>query len=157
MASHRSGFWERFAGANPDLSSFLGSELRRFADTLKAVGPPVLAFPLLFNLKGVLTVGQITVPDSSEPLTATVTFKDEKGYDTQPAGVPTWSSSDESVATVEASEDGLTATVTVGAPGATVIECRDTEADGDVVSQGTVTVQPGAAAIGDVEFQAAPA
>lgn len=103
-------------------------------------------------------MGEITVKDESGPLSATVTFLDAKGAPTSPDLAPTWSSSDENVATVEASDDGLTATVTVGSPGAAVIEARTTETDeesgdtADIVAQGTVTVQPGDAVIASIEF-----
>jgi uncharacterized protein YjdB len=103
---------------------------------------------MLFISEGSIRMGEITVEDTAAPLSATVTFKDEHGHDTQPDETPEWTSSDESVASVTASEDGLTATVTVANPGATVIEC----AAGDIVAQGTVTVQPGDAVIGDVSF-----
>ena len=98
-------------------------------------------------------MGQITVKDSDAPLGATVTFLDAKGATTTPDSVPTWASSDETVATVQVSDDGLSAVVTIGNPGATVISVDTTDNDGTVVhSEGTVTVQPGEATIGSVEF-----
>lgn len=129
--------------------------LRAFADQLDsaAPGPPVVAFPVLFSDGEELVVGSITVADDSGPLSATVTFRDAKGYETQPSGTPQWSSTDRNVASIEASEDGLSATITVGAPGAAVIECSETDESGEeIVAQGTVTVQPGDAEIGDVNF-----
>lgn len=133
----------------------LAELLRSLADQLDAAvpGPPVVAFPILFSDGEEFAVGSITVGDDAQPLTASVTFKDAKGYDTQPSGVPQWSSSDDSVASVEASADGLSATVTVGAPGAAVIEVSETDESGEeITAQGTVTVQPGDAEIGDVSF-----
>lgn len=129
--------------------------LRALADQLDsaAPGPPVVAFPVLFSDGEELVVGSITVADDSGPLSATVTFRDAKGYETQPSGTPQWSSTDRNVASIEASEDGLSATITVGAPGAAVIECSETDESGEeIVAQGTVTVQPGDAEIGDVNF-----
>ena len=62
-------------------------------------------------------MGEITVSDDSGPVNATVAYEDAQGNPANPADTPTWSSSDESVATVEASSDGLSATVTVGSGG----------------------------------------
>jgi hypothetical protein len=105
------------------------------------------------------TMGELTITDETTTLTGTVSFLDAKGATVPPDSTPTWTSSDETVATVEASDDGLTATITVGAPGVTIIEASEQETDtesGDVsavVAQGTLTVQPGDAVIGSVEFQ----
>jgi hypothetical protein len=99
-------------------------------------------------------MGEITVPDTEPNLSASVTFLDAEGHETTADDVPQWSSTDESVATVTPSEDGMSATFEVGGPGAAVIEVRSTNTDGsEVVSQGTITVQAGDAAIGSVEFQ----
>ncbi len=147
------GFWERLLVAN---AQALVKELRRAANALEvaAPGPPVLAIPVLFYTTKEIAMGEITVNDDAAPFSGTVKFLDAKGNETPADDVPTWSSSDESVATVEASDDGLSATVTAGNPGATVIEVSSVEANtGEaVVAQGTVTVQPGDAVIGDVEF-----
>jgi hypothetical protein len=105
------------------------------------------------------TMGELTITDETTTLTGSVSFLDAKGAPVPPDSTPTWTSSDETVATVEASADGLTATITVGAPGVTIIEASEQETDtetGDVtavVAQGTLTVQPGDAVIGSVEFQ----
>lgn len=98
-------------------------------------------------------MGEITVKDDNPGLTATVSWVDAEGSPTTPVDTPTWSSTDESVATVEASDDGNTASISIGSPGATVIQVDTTQEDGDVISaQGTITVQPGEVAMGSVEF-----
>lgn len=145
-------FFDRLITYNAHL---FADVLRALADQLDAAapGPPAVAFPVLFSDGKELFMGSITVGDDSAPLAASVTFKDAKGYDTQPSGTPAWSSSDESVASVAASADGLTAEVTVGAPGAAVIEVVEQDESGEeIVAQGTITVQPGDAEIGEVTF-----
>jgi hypothetical protein len=99
-------------------------------------------------------VGEITVNADHAPLNARVKFMDSEGNETQPDETPEWSSTDESVATVSASDDGLSATVEIGSPGAAVIEVSTVEQNTgqDIIAQGTVTVQPGDTAIGSVDF-----
>lgn len=98
-------------------------------------------------------MGEITVPDDAQPLNATVTFLDSEGSPTTADSAPTWSSSDESVATVQASDDGMSATVSIGSPGAAIISASTTNDDGSTATaEGTITVQPGDAVIGSVEF-----
>jgi hypothetical protein len=145
--------WSHLVESNARL---LARVLRAVADELDSTRPepPAVAFPVLFIDGRELAVGSITVSDSADPLTATVTFKDAKGYETQPSGTPEWSSSDDSVASVEASDDGLSAEITVGAPGAAVIEVSEVDERGEeIISQGTITVQPGDAEIGEVDFE----
>jgi hypothetical protein len=146
-------FWQRLVYNN---AQFLAGQFRRWADQLDAAapGPPVVAFPILFITGKEISVGHITVRDSTAPIKASVTFKDAAGHDTAPEGLPTWTSSDEAVATVVASEDGLSAEVTAGSPGAAVIEVKEVDNAGqEIVSQGTVTVQPGDAVIGEIHFE----
>lgn len=127
---------------------------------LAAVIATALTSPVRFALivwKGV-SVGELTVKDTSGDLNAAVTFLDAEGHETAPDNVPAWTSSDETVATVTPSEDGLAATVAVGGPGVALIEVRVTETNEEtqesyeIVAQGTLTVQPGDAVIGDVSF-----
>lgn len=101
-------------------------------------------------------MGVIEVKADSLPLGATVKFLDAEGHETPADDVPRWSSSDEAVATLTVSEDGLSAEVAVGGPGASQIEVRSTEANtgAEVVAAGTVTVLPGDAVVGDVTFTA---
>lgn len=151
---HARGFWSRLVFNN---ARFLAIELRKIAAQLEsaAPGPPAVAL-ILFHHQGVIAVSDIQVPDDSGPLTATAQYLDAKGNPTSPGAVPTWTSSDEEVATVEASDDGLTATVTiVGALGASQITATDVESEGDeddVISVGTVSVVPGKAVVGNIEF-----
>lgn len=99
-------------------------------------------------------MGAITVKDSDAALHASVSFLDAKGAPTAPDDVPQWASDNENAATVEASEDGLSASVTPGLPGAAIISVTSTDTDGTIVTaQGTVTVQPGEAVIGEVTFE----
>lgn len=99
-------------------------------------------------------MGEITVKDTDPGPSATVTFLDIHGHETEPDDVPQWSSDNEAVATVAASDDGKSATVSLpGEVGAAVISVQSTDTDGTVVlSQGTITVQPSEAVIGSVEF-----
>lgn len=99
-------------------------------------------------------MGEITVPDNAAPLNASVTFLDAEGHETTADTTPVWSSSDESVATCEAAEDGMSASIPIGAPGAAIISVSATNDDGSTAeAQGTITVQPGDAVIGSVEFE----
>jgi len=153
----RQTFFQRLVSNN---AQFLAKELRKWADQLDAAAPgkPVAAFPLTFYpTQGGPEVSDIQVPDDSGPLTATATFLDARGNPTNPGATPTWTSSDESVATVVASEDGMSAVVTiVGGLGASQITCTDPESEGDdtddVVCVGTVSVVAGKAVVGNVEF-----
>jgi hypothetical protein len=152
----RQTFFQRLIQNN---AQFLARELRKWADQLDAAAPgkPVTAFPITFHpSQGGPEVSDIQVRDDSAPLTATATFLDARGNPTSPGATPTWSSSDEAVATVAASDDGLSATVTVvGGMGAAQITCTDPEsadAGDDVVSVGTVSVVAGQAVVGDIQF-----
>lgn len=148
------GFWSRLLLNN---ARFLAREARRLADILEAAapGPPAVAF-ILFHHQGEIAMSDIQVPDDSTPLTAVANFLDAKGNATSPGATPAWTSSDETVATVEASEDGLQAKVTiVGEVGASQITCTDAEGEGsedDVVSVGTVSVVAGKAVVGSIDF-----
>ena len=98
-------------------------------------------------------MGMISVQDDASPLHASVTFLDAEGNPATPDDVPSWTSDNEDAATVEAAEDGLSATVTIGAPGAAIISVDTTNTDGSTVhSQGTITVLSGDVVSGDVQF-----
>jgi len=153
----RQTFFQRLLQNN---AKFFAKEFRKLADQLDAAAPgqPVTAFPLIFySTQGGLDVSDIQVQDDSAPLTATATFLDARGNPATPGATPTWTSSDESVATIEVAEDGMSATVTVvGGLGAAQITCTDPESaddnTDDVISVGTVSVVPGNAVVGDIQF-----
>jgi hypothetical protein len=134
---------------------FLVRVLRELADGIEAMYPGSPKYGVMFfTTEGESFMAEMTVADDHAPLTASVTFLDAEGSPTTPDDAPQWSSSDEEVATVEATEDGLTATVTIGAPGAAVIAVQTTEANtGAIISaQGTLTVTAGDTASGEVTF-----
>jgi hypothetical protein len=123
-----------------------------FLQVVRLIGRPKFGYVVFYNTE-VSGMGAIQVGDDSPPLVATVGFVDAKGFPTNPSGVPVWASDNEATATVVASEDGLTGTVTVGAPGAAVISAEDDQPDGDKIKAvGTVTVVPGEATLGEVNF-----
>jgi hypothetical protein len=134
-----------------ELLEFLEDRLRELIP-----GSPTIGV-ILFVKEGV-HMGAIEVKADSAPLLASVKFYDAEGNETPADDVPAWTSSDEAVATVTASEDGLSAEVAVGGPGASQIEVRSTEANtgAEVVAAGTVTVLPGDAVVGSVEFEESP-
>lgn len=145
------GFWHKFIQHN---APFISRTLRKLADEVDAIAPgsPLFGF-VMFKSNKEFIMGQITVPDNNEPLNATVTFVDAEGSPTTPDDTPAWSSSDENVAVVSASPDGLSASVSIGSPGATVISVTSTNTDGSsATATGTITVEPGDAVLGSVEF-----
>lgn len=100
-------------------------------------------------------MSDISVRDTQGPLSAVVSFQDVHGHPTSPSDVPQWTSSDPSVATVDASAEstGLIAVVTILGPGATVIGVSSAGQDGNpITAQGTVTVTSGEATSGEVTF-----
>ena len=145
-----SSFWQRWAYVN---RVFLEDAFQRAAKLFP--GPPAYGVPIFFTTPTKETsMGEITVPSDSGALTGRLSFLDSEGNETTADDVPQWSSTDEAVATVTPSEDGLEASVEIGGPGAAVIEARSMNVDGsEVVAQGTVTVQPGDAVIGSIEFE----
>lgn len=146
-------FRERFIRAN---AALIEEWLRSIADKVHELipGPPVLGFILLSDERKTV-MASITVPADSAPLNASVKFLDSEGNETPADDVPAWTSSDEAVASVSAGDDGLSAEVSVGAPGVALIEVKSVEANtgAEVVAQGTITVQPGDAVIGEVSFE----
>jgi hypothetical protein len=101
--------------------------------------PPQSSF-ILFLLKGASSMGEIVVKDDETTLTSTVTVYDAEGQPTTLEGVPTYESSDESVAVAHASDDGLSATYDVGSPGDAVITVH------------TIHVTPGNVAVVGIDF-----
>jgi hypothetical protein len=149
-------FFQRFARHN---APFLSKALRALAEQLEHLfpGSPTMATPVIFTTEGETAMGMISVADDSGALSATVTFLDAEGNVATPDDVPSWASDNEASATVTASDDGLTGTVEIGAPGAAIISVTTVNDDGsEVTSQGTITVIAGKAVTGDVEFAEAP-
>ena len=103
-------------------------------------------------------MGEITVHDDETTLRASITLVDSEGNPTEADTVPTWEVGDESVLTVHPSEDGLSATFDVGAPGASAVTVKTTEThdgEGDpteIILTGLVTVIAGDAVGGSVDF-----
>lgn len=115
-------------------------------------GPPVKVAVLIEGEN----MGSTSVPDNSGPVTATATTTDADGQPTTFQSPPTWTSSDESVATVDGSGDpsGLTAVVTPVGIGESDIVASTVNDDGTVVSSppAAFTVTAGPPAAIDVEF-----
>lgn len=90
-------------------------------------------------------MGEISVPAGTVTVNAAATFIDAAGNTGVPATPPVWASADESLATVEASADGLSAVVTLNSVDSDVsdlITATATNADGSVaVASGTITVE----------------
>ncbi len=104
-------------------------------------------------------MADLTLKDTDGDPSATVGFVDADNNATSPADTPVWTSSDESVATVSASADGMSATVAkTGTLGATVIGVDAHNDDGvDIHSQATLTVIASEAVSGEVTLTAAAA
>lgn len=140
---------------------FVANSLRELATQIERAAPglPRAAF-IVFIHEGSLEVAEITVSDEVGTLNATVSFMDAKGFATVPDGVPAWTSSDENVATVAAAADGLSAVVTIGLPGSSVIEVVSQETDNEtgdpyeLRGTGLVNVTAGDAVVASVEFSA---
>lgn len=116
--------------------------------------PPQHCF-ITFLLKGAATMGDIIVHDDETTLHSTITVLDAEGQPTTLESVPTYESSDESVAVAHASDDGLTATYDVGSPGDAVITVHTGATDGDgneIVGKGTIHVTPGNVAVVGIDF-----
>lgn len=108
-------------------------------------------------------MGEITVNEGDPPISATVSYVSAStGEPAEASDTPVWSSADEVIASVEASEDGMSATVTPVSSGdadggtAVVISVVAHDREGDEIrSEGTVTVRPGdEQLIGDITFAA---
>jgi hypothetical protein len=153
-------FFDRLARHN---GPFIAKALRALAQWLEHLfpGPAVVAVPVIFSLKGVTAVGEITVTTDDSSVNASVSYLDAKGNQTSPADVPVWESSDPDVASVEGSADGMSAVVTplssgegAGGAAAVISVVAHDDDDEEVRSEGTITVRPGDAVIGEITFQA---
>lgn len=150
------GFLRRLASLN---APFIARHLRELAEQIEHLfpGAPVMSTPVIFHDERKTAMGMISVEANAAPLNATVVFLDAEGNTTTPDDVPQWSSDNEASVSVEASEDGMSGTCTpTGVAGAAVISVDTTNTDGSTVhSQGTITVLPGDAVSGDVQFATA--
>ena len=146
---------ERLLEAHPRA---LAISLRALAAEIdEPVGPAVAGF-ILFHNQGKAFMSDITVNDTSAEFSATLTLVNAAGNEVPPDDVPVWASSDEDVATVTASEDGLTAVANPGSKlGSSLITGSTVEAEtGEtIVVTGTITVIPeGTAVRGEIVFTA---
>lgn len=158
-------FW-----AQRQSTALLADELRAFAGWLEQLveQPPRFVgacWLVVLERDGEVGVemGEITVPAGSGNLHASVQFLDADGNPTTPDQLPSWSSSDEAVATVRASADGMSAEVTPVGSGSAVVECVALEQDPEVEvrASGLVNVLPEDASpdavVGEVTFEATEA
>jgi len=103
-------------------------------------------------------MADVSKSPGDQPFEAVVVFRDAAGNVAAAGGVPVWVSSDESVVTVVAAEDGLSAVVTVVAEGAADVQVSLSNPDGSVVSGSGHVAVVGAPAAAEVDFPApAPA
>ncbi len=133
------GFWRLLIEHN---GVFVAQLLRRLAEQIElaAPGPPDLALILWHSTEGV-TMSDLQILDTSGPLDGTVAFLDAVGNPTAADDIPVWSSSDESVATIAASDDGMSAVVTpTGSLGATVISVSSTRSSDQAVVSAAATL-----------------
>ena len=102
-------------------------------------------------------MADITVQDTAT-LSGSIQFLDAEGQATEPDDVPVWTSSDETVAVLTVSDDGLTVSVEVGGIGASLVEVTSTTTDGDVITgRATITSEPGEPATAEISFVETPA
>lgn len=153
------GFLDRLIRHN---GPFIAHALREAAKQIELAAPgPARAGAMVFLTKGGTAVAEFTASDELVSATGRVAPMDAKGNPTTLDGTLAWTSSDESVATVAADTgDPLSATVTIGNPGVALIEAVSQETDNETGdpyefrAQGTITVTPGDATVGSIEFTA---
>lgn len=143
------------------MRGFLHRLLHWLAELLRP--PERLTGTITFHTERVVQVGEITVNEGDPPISASVSYINQAtGDPAEASDTPVWASADDSIASVEASEDGLSATVTPVSSGeadggtAVVISVVAHDKEGDEVrSEGTVTVRPGGEVlIGEITFSA---
>jgi hypothetical protein len=145
------GFWHRFFRLN---AAFVCRWLEQLFP-----GDPV-AMILLFHTQGGPTMpDSITVHDNETTLKSTGTPLDSEGVATTLDTPPDYSSSDETVAVVHPSDDGLSATYEIGTIGDAVITVGPIpgppDADGnptEIFGKGTIHVVPGNATTFALDF-----
>lgn len=153
------GFLDRLIQHN---GPFIARALREAARQIELAAPgPARASVMVFLTKGGIEVAEFQASDELVSATGRVAPMDAKGNPTQLDGTLSWTSSDDSVATVEAdASDPLAATVTIGNPGVALIEAVSQETDNETGdpyefrAQGTITVTAGDATVGSIEFTA---
>ncbi len=107
-------------------------------------GPPVLIIEI-WHTEGGISMTDLSVKDTDPDPSVSIVPLDIDGNPTTADDVPQYTSSDETVATVAAAVDGLSAAVTkTGKVGATAIGVSSTRSSDGVVLQGsaTLTVTP---------------
>jgi hypothetical protein len=112
---------------------------------------------IIFTTQRETQMGEIVVSADEQFLSAHVVFKDSEGNPTTPDTTPQWAVADDTVATVEPSEDGLYAKFQLGAQGVTSVSVTTTEMhqDGqftDVILTGLITVVAGDVVTGSIDF-----
>lgn len=126
-------------------------------------GPKISGSITFTTSEGEKNMGEITVHEGDPPISASVSYVNATtGEPAEASDTPVWESSDSTIASVEASSDGLSATVTPVSSGdadggtAVVISVVAHDREGDEIrSEGTVTVRPGdEQLIGDITFTA---
>ena len=122
------------------------------------VTPPEPGGVIIFITEKDVHMGEIVVVDSETTLRATISLTDSEGHATKSDDVPVWKVGDDSVLTVTPSQDGMSATFTVGAPGVSSVTVTTQETHGGqgdptpVVLSGVVTVTAGDTVTGSVDF-----
>ena len=130
---------------------------RAILEALLAALAPADAAVIMFSTDtGGVVMGEITVKADEMNLKAKVTALDSEGHETTFDEIPTWESSDTSVATCNPDPDGYSCAFSVGAPGSAVITVTGIENSSgtpvEIISVGTITVTSGDAVVGSVEF-----
>jgi len=94
----------------------LDKQEQTLQEILEAVQPlPAVGFTFRYEVDGVTQEIPIEMTNSQQ-LTASITPVDKKGNPAPIDGIPVWASSDETILTVEAASDGLSATVKAVGP-----------------------------------------
>jgi hypothetical protein len=109
--------------------------------------------PFVVNFRGNFTM---LLPDD-KIVSASVTYTDAKGHPAKVDGVPVWASDNTDVATVAASEDGMSATISPGSSLGTAQISVTADADlgegtREVIGIGTVEVVAGEAVAAVLSF-----
>jgi hypothetical protein len=147
---HRPTLWDYLTGADPLPRILCAAE--RIEAWLDRTAP---AASLHFTFGPVLRQGTgqptgTTIPEGAhlmqlhddEQVTLTVQAKDAKGFDVADTGL-TWTVDNDTVASIEVSDDGESCTILAGVPGSTVVTVTDGAA---ITATKAVDVVPGGVA-----------